>query len=202
MDIVRLDQLISGMRPEVAGCEAGMMLQALRRASREFFRRSGAWSLTLDTFDAVAEQASYTLPLGGIQAIVDSIDAVRLNTASGVSDGNDGYAVDPNYYYLTPPLTLTFTEEAIPPESVTDGLEVDVRLIPTLDAVELPAVIFARYAEGLRAKALADLKRMTGLPWFDPQGAARFITDYNNILNRSMSDNARGFKTSGGGLEA
>ena len=97
----------------------GVVQMSLLRIGREFFRRTGAWAVTLDAFDSVAEQADYTLSLGGIHADIESLDEVRINTASGVTDGLKGAVVRDSYYAFTLPSTLTFFEGSIPAESVT-----------------------------------------------------------------------------------
>jgi hypothetical protein len=200
MDIVRYDQLIPSILTELPGITKGVIQVSLLRIGREFFRRSGAWAVTLDAFDSVAEQADYTLPLGGIHADIESLDEVRLNTASGVTDGLKGAVVRTSFYSFTLPATLTFADASIPAESVTTGIEVDVVLIPKSMDAEVPAVLLARYAEGIRSGVLAEMMSKPKRPWSDPLGAKDNKIIYNRMLNQALSDRERGNKATGWGL--
>lgn len=202
MDIVRYDQLTPSIITELPGCSSSLVLASLMRVGREFFRRTGAWTATLDPFDAVEDQAAYTLPLSGLHTTIDSIIEVRLNTEQGVTDGDKGVEVLSKYYSFTPPLTITFQDNAIPSDSVTSGFEVDVALFPNSGETEVPSFILNRYAEGIRAGVLSELMMQVNHPWSSPDGSRANKIIWNRTLNQAIADRERGFKQEGWGLSA
>lgn len=202
MDIVRYDQLIPSILTELPGCQKGIVQVSLLRTGREFFRRTGAWAVTLDAIDSVSGQSDYTLPMAGRHANIELIEEVRVNTASGVTAGQRGVALRDQYYSFTLPATLTLLSSAVPVESVADGIEVDVILVPQSIDAEIPAVLLSRYAEGIRSGVISELMAKSKYPWSDPQGAKDHRVIYNRMLNQALADRERGNKSNGWGLSA
>ncbi len=121
---------------------------------------SEVWTEDLTAFDAVEDQAAYTLaPSAGE---IDRINEVKL----------DEGVINPIGYKLVDTVTLTFEENYVPSEDSTDGLEVNVTLFPAIDGISGPAWILNRWADEIVAGAQMYLYAQTGRPWGLPQSAA------------------------------
>ena len=137
---------------------SNLVNDALRRVWREFLLESEVWREELTAFDAVEDQATYTLtPSAGV---IKRITWLKYNGSSE--------AMDPDGYYLDGTNTLTFEEDYIPSEDITDGIEVEVALEPDVDGTAGSAWILNRWAEGLVAGAQMRLTMMRNRGWYDP----------------------------------
>ena len=110
-----------------------LVLDALRSSWRNLLFESEVWRENLTAFDAVEDQATYTLTpsAGEIKRIIE----VKFNDTKVNEEG----------YYLDGSNTLTFEEDYIPSEDLTDGIDVEVALNPEVDAVDGPAWILNRF---------------------------------------------------------
>jgi len=133
-----------------------LVLDALRSAWRNLLFESEVWRENLTAFDAVEDQATYTLTpsAGEIKRIIE----VKLSDSVISVDG----------YYLDGSNTLTFEEDYIPSEDVTDGIEVEVALNPEIDATDGPVWILNRFSTGIVAGAQMELFGQSARPWYDP----------------------------------
>jgi len=133
-----------------------LVMDALRSAWRKLLFESEVWREDLAAFDAVEDQSTYTLTpsAGEIKRIIK----VEFNDSEVYEGG----------YYLDGTNTLTFEEEYIPTEDLTDGIKVEVALNPEVDAVDGPAWILNRFSDGIVAGAKMELYGQLSRPWYDP----------------------------------
>jgi len=133
-----------------------LVLDALRSAWRNLLFESEVWRENLTAFDAVEDQSTYTLTpsAGEIKRIIK----VEFNDSEISECG----------YYLDGTNTLTFEEQYIPTEDLTDGIKVEVALNPEVDAVDGPAWILNRFSTGIVAGAQMELFGQNSRPWYDP----------------------------------
>ena len=132
---------------------------AIRSAWREFLIESEVWREDLAAFDAVEDQAEYTLaPSAGV---INRIIKVKIDDST--------VDMDPIGYYLAGEDTLTFEEDYVPSEDGTANIEVQVALEPDVNGTVGPAWIMNRWSEGLVAGAQARLFKMKGRQWFDAE---------------------------------
>jgi len=202
---VRYDQLLDELYLHLPGCSKTLIKGTLIKALRVLCDRTEAWTETLAPVDLVAEQLDYTLTTDW-QAYIKRVIQVRKMSADEAAAGFDGSITAPQFYDFTPPGTLTLNQQLIPRENVTGGMIVKVVLSPLWNAVEIPDWLFNRWAQGIVARTLFELKAMKSsasspVPWSDPDGAAFYRTEYNQLLGEIMGDTARGY-TTGGGLRA
>jgi len=133
-----------------------LVLDALRSAWRKLLFESEVWREDLTAFDAVEDQATYTLTpsAGEIKRIIK----VEINDGEVSEVG----------YYLDGSNTLTFEEDYVPSEDLTDGIKVEVALNPEADATDGPIWILNRFYEGIVAGAQMELFAQRARPWYDP----------------------------------
>lgn len=177
-----------------------MIQREIIKGVRVLCDRSEAWVEELTPIDLVAEQLDYSLSTTW-KAYIRRVVEVRRLSPEEVAAGYKGSVTAPQFYTFTPPDTLTFDQQLIPHEAVTAGLVVKVVLSPLWNCVEIPDWMFSRWAQGIEARTLFKLKAMRGTPWYDPDGAALFLSEYNQTLGEAMGDTARSY-TTGGGLHA
>jgi len=133
-----------------------IVLDKLRQAWEEMLAGSEVWREELTAFDAVEDQADYTLtPSAGV---VIRIIKVTL----------DGAELDPSEYKMTDTATLTFEEDSVPSADSTDGIEVEVAICPDINGTNGPAWVLNRMYKGLVAGARYYLYRQLRKPWTDP----------------------------------
>lgn len=154
--------------------QTNLVLDALRSAWRELLFESEVWREDLDPIDAVAEQATYTLTqsAGEIKRIIK----VELN----------GTAVYEQGYYLDGTNTLTFEENFIPSEDITDGIEVELALNPEIDQEDGPAWVLNRFSAGIVAGAQMELCRMRERAWYDPDMYLIKKSDFQTAIGKAV----------------
>lgn len=67
---------------------------------------------------------------------------------------------------------------------VEDGLEVNVALTPTPDAVELPTILYTHWAEAIADGALCQIYKMTDADWYDPRQSGVHYKAFTNAMSR------------------
>lgn len=188
--VARYDNLLPSFR--LPGCQNGEILNQLREAGHEFFRRSECWQHTIPSINIVANQKAYTLT-PSYHAQIRRIVEVRFNTAAGVAAGDEGTAQDLTVIEFTPPNTLTLDSK--PTEAVTSGLEVDVKLCPYKYGNELPEELLDLYADAIICGALAKLYDYPeNCPWADPRKAQENTSKFNQAIVQASVDSDKGHR--------
>ena len=206
MDIVRYNQLFPHLIPHLPGLDGtggeALMLQAIRTVAREFCRRTEAWREELDPIDIEDGTVAYTLDPVYSAEIVRIVE-VRINTESGVDEGTEGALVDPLLYRFQPRTNvLTLADCLEPGDDVTDGLDVEVALVPKFGADEIAEDFYALWAETLVAAAIASMKGIAGKPWTDPKGEEKYHNHYRRGLCRALREKDQEGRPEGIGITA
>jgi hypothetical protein len=155
--------------------------QAFTVAGREYFKATQAWSETL-TVSVVPGQSEIDLFKFTADSDIEAIDEVRLDLVpmaylqTKPADTKEG---KPCYFYTKSKRCITVYP--VPKEAQT--LIVEVRLVPKVGAERFPGSVFAEHFEGLVAGTVANLKRMTGTEWFDPNGASEFYNEFHRHID-------------------
>lgn len=166
-----------------------VMLNALRRAGRDFCETTEAWLIELDPINLVADQKSYTITIPN-SATIYRIDEVRLNTEDGVDAGNDAIKQDSSTYEFIQPSTLKF--KTAPAASVTDGLEVDVIIVPPIDFQEdFDEWFMERWHEAILDGAMYLMLMQVKKPWSNPAGAAEYKMRFRTAMNRAKAERSK-----------
>lgn len=152
-------------------CPQNIVLQALRRALRQFCMDTEVWRDELTQFASVADQADYDLTPEEDDVSIHRVILVEL----------DEEELSEAYWSYAPDGTLT-----IDPKPTTAGtLDVSVVYMPLLDCAEAADWLVSRWGEAIAAKAAGDLKidpqsATDPVPWHDPTGAALMFSRYND----------------------
>lgn len=188
--LVRYDMLLPSFR--MSGCPDSEIKTQLREAGYDFFRRSECWLYTIPSIDIVANQKAYTLSTG-LSAQIRRIHAVRINDANNIAAGNKGVAQDLTRIDFVPPDALTLPDA--PLSSVTDGLEVDVKLCPYRFSDEIPAVLLDLWSDGIIAGTLARLYDYPkNCPWSNSQKAQEQKDIFSAAINQATVDSDKGYR--------
>jgi len=174
---------------ELNRCSSTLAQYALRRAAREFLRKTGIWQETI-TMDVVADQSEYTLASAVASATIYRIVSVNTN-------GGEGDNLPAEQYEFTDNTTLTLDDAYTPTDAETDGLVVVVSLIPPLVGTDFTvSAILDRWAEAIIAKAISDLAMVPKRPYTDFAVAALKKAEYDRHLKQCLADvHLHGYKT-------
>lgn len=196
MVMARYSDLYEHMVTEVPGCPEPLMAQHLYEAGRAFMESSRVWEETLPPIDLVASEREYDLAPRW-QAEVEVIRQVRVNTAAGVTTGRQGAVVHPHDYWMERSDTgmfaqLVFAESAEPSVSVTNGLVVQVTLVPSEGKHTLPVWLLQRYYRGIISSACSELMtRDERSEYFNPVRAEWHAKRYRRDLIKAKGDRIR-----------
>ena len=186
----RYQDLYPVMIPQLPACSASLILQALQKSARQFCIDTEIWSETLNSIDLVADQTDYTIS-SSWDAEIRRIKELRINTKANIAEGNDGAVQDPSLYKFTPEDALELDNSIKPPEAVTDGLEVDVCIIPINAAISVDYVLLNAWQEAIVAGAMVQLMVMPKQKWTNPTQAAYYNSQYNKMWNKAKVEKVR-----------
>ena len=199
----RYTDLYPYLSPELPGCPDPVILQALQKAGRMFCLDTEAWWEQLKPVNLVDGQVSYRISPSW-EAEVKRIRDLRINTAEGIANGDEGDPVNPALYDFYPagnktPLGTSISENTVilddslePADNVTNGLEVSIILVPYLDSDKLDPVFLNSWIEALIGRAMADLMSMTGKKWMNPGRANVYELQYQKARSRAKIEKIRG----------
>jgi len=181
-----LSELSSLVQIELVDCPPTLCINALRRAVREFLRRTGAWREDL-TYDLVADQTDYTLASAVLTATIYRIIGVNINAG----DGDDLNATEYEFYD-----NVTLALDAAPVDALTDGLVLEVAIIPPIVGTDFTdSGILDRWGEAFQAKAIAIQASQKKKPWSDPDLAAEKQIEYTSAIKACLVElSTTGFK--------
>jgi len=210
--INKLTDLYPLMEPELPSCPEPLILQALRKKTRQFCQDTDVWREQLKDIDLVAGQRDYVLN-PSFDAEIRKIVEVRINTAENRAAGYRGAEVKSQYYMFhgelsqrlgvnLQPNTLTLDESLEPSASETGGLEVKVSLAPLLMAGQVDQDFLQKWCEAIIGGAMFYLMTMPRKKWSDPQKAGLYLVDYNKGISRARRENVVGQNLQGGDLSA
>jgi hypothetical protein len=179
MAIAVYADLLPAMNVRLPDCPPDRIEQALWLAGRDFCVETEAYVAQLAAIDGVEDQKNYTLT---IPSPYDAhrITEVRRRTEDEVTDGEKGTIIDATNYNFHYESNLLEFFVAPFQEDITDGLTVELALVPEEDlgSVPLDAGWFRRWAEYSKAGAFYRLFSDDKLPWFSPQQAAIELATY------------------------
>lgn len=184
IEICRISDLVPRTLRDQVAYNVIDTLAALKDGARVFLRRSEAWQERLAAIDVVANQRQYTLATEQYATIL-RVRRLFLRSSDEVIREDDGTEIDPHYYRLALPLVLEFNSGRAPVTAVTDGMLVDVVLIPRWDAEEIPQWIVERYGDAIIGYAMYQLLRGS-----DQKKAAEYLAQYNTALSEAIPENA------------
>ena len=190
------NDILNMILPEVPGCPSVLATQHIQQAARQFCTDSEAWREELPAIDLVAEDVTYTLT-PSYDCEIRRVLKVWIRTEDDVTNGDDGTLLDfDDYEYAPAGSVLTLDDSVEPQEAVTDGLVVEVVLVPYLstnvDALltqgGISATFLNYWAEPIIARAKHTLMRMTRTAWANPDLAGVYLAEYHDGVSRAKTE--------------
>jgi hypothetical protein len=200
-DAETLKDLILDVLEDVPGCTDPSAELAIKRSARDFLQRSKIWTKKIE-IDLVADQESYTIAHNE-NANIERILAVKIKPESSTSAWSKIAVSDEDLYEFIEPDILNFVDaDYAPSYALTDGMEVEVALRPTMNNADIPGWIVDRYGDGIAAGAKANLQAKPGKPWSNPQGVIDNNYLFNEALTKALNEKRREGKNEVRGISA
>lgn len=155
--------------------------RAMLTAARYYFNRTQAWQ---ETYEITLEPGIdvYETPLPYDCVSIDVITGASIGGKSLVafSDGSRPAKDGEPKVFMNPNKDTIIVWPTPTKDSV---LEITYALKPSIDADELPNMVFDEHFEGLLAGAIFEAKRMPSVEWSDPAGANNFLTQFKVFID-------------------
>lgn len=202
--ITQLSDMHVLMFDELPGIDTYTLNQHLQQAQREFCNVSEAFREALAAIDLVADQTDYTLT-PSFDCRIKRVTEVWIRSESDVDSDLEGTQQVEAAYRFIKPNTLVLADDIAPSAAVTDGLVVEVVLVPEITQAGtnvLTREFLNDYAEGIMARAFYTLKKMPRQRWTDLKIAAVHLKDYYSAITNAKADISMMNKTQPDGFEA
>jgi hypothetical protein len=174
-----LIELYPYIAPKAGSAPKPSVLQCLLLVAHEFCDRTEIWREWIEDINIVADRASYNLSPdtpGLIKRIVQyKIEGAVRRLADVSLENNED---------------LVFYTEHVPTTAITDGMDVQVVVVPRFEGASLPQWVFDRYWAVLVCGVLRDLFGQSQRPWADPAGAERESQKFESGVRKAMLDTA------------
>ena len=179
--------------PYLPGAEPGIIDFHIRRALREFFKRTSVWREVIE-FTTTPGEATYQLqPTAGVVAAVMSVHIDGHWRAAIPENKRDPYIAAglPTAWYSLLPQVITL----YPQPAGTTGIRVEAALTLPLDdtARSFPDSVLEEHAEAIAAGVISAMMLMPGKPWTQREAGAM----YGRIFGSAIRD-TRGKLRDGG----
>ncbi|MGB4497893.1 MAG: hypothetical protein WBI40_04275 [Methylococcaceae bacterium] len=190
IDLVKFSPFIYPALPEVSDME---FISHTRRACVDFCRNTFVWQVDLEPMDLHDKQNTYALAIPEnaelvrvMRVVVGDDEYTAINDTVGMSFGYAPYYVS---HIASKEIDLVKT----PMSNVPAGLKVRVALMPSYAAMEVPEILFTRYAEAISYGALGNLCAMAGRPFSNFEMAKQYREDFRHAQDCAKSEAAHGF---------
>lgn len=193
---MNFEDLLPEVLPNVNGCPSFTATDHIRRAAREFCRRTHVWQAQLAPFDTVANTDGYALTLPTASSVV-RLFRVDVGDESGVdlTDEEDALArvaagEQGAFAWLSgSQLKINPVPSSVVPVTVL------VSLKPTAAAETWPDDLAENHREALIAGALSTLFLMPKTDWSDNTLAAANTNLFEVKVSRSARNRSKGRAT-------
>lgn len=191
--------LLHSVALHAPGAPDNLILLSVRRAWREFLRRSRAWR---HTYTVTLAESTIVYDLADVDgARASAIVGVRLMSASEVTAGTDGSWVHPKAYRMegaagARAIRLLDTM----PGTGTSGVYLSVECTMLLpDSALEPGndSLFSQWAEAVVYGAAASLCTMPGRAWSNRQNASYLLGRFMQQVGEAAAETARNGRDGG-----
>ena len=191
-DVSEYSELYKYMDPYLPGIiyARPLQLQTLLMGLRFFCLKTEAWKEDIGPFNLIESQTDYVLDWEWC-AYIERVTKVGINTEEGVDAGTDADVLDPSLYVFDQPETLRLDSTQAPAADVSQGLEVQVALVPKLDSTCAPTWLVNQYAEALIARTISELAIIPEKTWTNPSVAAKFEQVFKDKWTTALVENRR-----------
>ncbi|MBY6093858.1 hypothetical protein [Ferrimonas balearica] len=184
--------------PYVTACPDMLIEQALVYSAREFFKQTRLWRKrqmldvipncniypiqAINCGDAYIEEIPHVFRTGEGSATPSELCKVsyREDVPQTGNQPSHYTAIYPDHLFIGPD----------PDEKTV--FELDLVLVPTVNACSFPDELYESYANAIQHGAIAYLKEQTGHPWHDPSGAAHHRQTFVRLMSEARIRERRG----------
>lgn len=189
--------------PNVSGCPAGVMVQAIRNAAIEFCENTRLWKLRATGTDILKDEARYAYDTPSNAKVIEAV-YVAINNSQLVKTCREELdeccpewreTVDsrPKEYFMDTANTIRLV--GIPSEDILGSLDVDVAVKPSRSAVDGPDFLFENWVEVIAHGALARLHAMAGNIWADPSLVKYHRKKFRHGISKAKSKELKSRQT-------
>lgn len=168
--------------PYLPGAEKPIVDLHIRRALREFFKRTAVWRETFK-FDTIAGEATYQLqPSTGIIASIMSLHINGRFTHSVPEDRRDPFRTSgtPNGWYSLIPSVVTLYPGPTGAHSIQIEAAISLPIDDTLR--EFPDAVLQEHGEAIAAGVISGMMLMPGKPWTQRDAAAVYGRAFGSAI--------------------
>lgn len=195
---MNFDDLLPDVLPSVNGCPRFTAEDHIRRAAREFCRRTHVWQSDLAPFNTVANTVNYALALPAGSSVV-RLFRVDVGDCHGIAlldeaEAKAQVASGSQCAFAW----LSGNALCINPAPISvQAVQVQVSLKPSTTAVSWPDDLDENHREALIYGALATLFEMPKVDWSDDSKADRNNARFNAKVNAAARNRTKGRATQG-----
>lgn len=181
--------------PLIPGVAPGpLALGSIIRAVIDLCQKAKVWEMDHPAISLVADTASYAFAPGAGMQVVQPLNVWVSDLEINPGSPSDFDASIPTWrtvssapaqgYYLPDEDHIAIVPT--PSAAITDGLTMRVAVKPTAGTTAVLDRFWdhLNYRDAIRDGALADLYDMTGLPWSNPDAAAKYQDKFNGAIGR------------------
>ena len=181
-----IDDLVQFVAPEVPGATTNEVKFKLREALRSFCIETEAWRQKI-VIDQVEDQTEYdVIPEG--DATISRIIHVKIKQKDADTFEKLSFAYQASYEINSDGLGITFYTKNAPKYDITDGIEVEIALLPTIYADNVTDDLIDRYAEGIFSYAKYLLMMMPGKMFYKPELASHWAARYRGVKSTAIRE--------------
>jgi hypothetical protein len=170
------------------GCPLPLVKQAIREGATQFCRNTGIWRVRLDGDDTIYTEAGEK----NYAATLPETYTAFIKRVSAVYHNGSTTPMDEGRWAFGPDGVLRL---ASAPSADDETLVLEVVLIPSDDAEDLPDWLVARWGRGIWQRAVAELKGMAGKKWSDGAGAREAMREAEKVEGEAKIEVADGRKS-------
>lgn len=188
-----IDSLLPLLRPSIKGCPDEAARRAIRRAARDFCRKTWYCRRSI-TIDLVEDQKYYDLApesedeeIIGVKSMQYRDQILTPTSPEEMRTSSDGGS--PAAYFVDTSNSIAFYPT--PDADEADVTYARVAIQPTDDTDTLPDDLVIEFEQAIIDGALMWLFRMDGQPWTNYDASMKLEALYGQAVHRAKSDAMR-----------
>jgi hypothetical protein len=184
---------LKDLLPRTPGCVRSVAKRELLLAAREFYRDSDAWSEVVEATYFDVGDFEYVVLSSQPEAEVVRVISIEVNgslltaqTQRPLGDRGEG---TPHSWFPTGPASVEIWPT---PELYDDEVRIRVKLIPTVDAVNLPDIAQTRHYDGILDGVLGRLYSHPAKPYRNPTLAQYHLSRFRAAIGTAKGESIQG----------
>ncbi len=200
MALIEFASLYPQVLPDVKGCPAPLMLNAIRNAAIKFCEETHAWEAVVDPVGMIANVSEYEIDQPLRQRIIRISQVIGAQGQMFFQTEADMDAQNRNWRLVTGstptiPVMINPRLMRVYPIPTATGEIISLKAIvkPSPDSVSIEDYIYDDYYMGIAAGAKADLCAMPGKSWSKPEMVGYYQSLFDNDVTVAKLKRAGGY---------